>query len=382
MSIDDKTAFLVAAYSDERENLTDCLCDAGFEVHLAASLPHALRQPDFSESSLILLDPPEDIVSADLEAVLDEAPEASVITVIDTDARTRVLPMLAAHRTDYLVKPICVAELRFKLVQLSCQRRILADLKDSARFIRRVADTAPRMIYLFDLEYACSVYVNQTLCADVGCNPDGLEPRGYLYFADLVHPADLDRLQHSQSHRLLAASADDVVESEYRIRTAIGDWRWYKFREVVFSRTADDQPKQILGTAQDSHVRRELEETRAHLAAVVESSDDAIIGKTLDGAIESWNPAAERLYGFTAEEAIGKNISLLVPPDHADELPNLLNRIRRGEHVDPFHTQRIRKDGQRVQVSISISPIISNGKIMGASTIARSLPVGDGTQTE
>jgi len=93
------------------------------------------------------------------------------------------------------------------------------------------------------------------------------------------------------------------------------------------------------------------------LAAIVDSSDDAIIGKTLDGTIISWNRGAEHMYGYTADEAVGQPISILVPIDHPDELPAIMDRLRRGERIDHYKTARIRKDGRRVEISVTISPV-------------------------
>lgn len=112
----------------------------------------------------------------------------------------------------------------------------------------------------------------------------------------------------------------------------------------------------------------------ARLTAIVESSDDAILSKSLDGEILSWNAAAERLYEYSAEEAVGRHISLLVPPGAGDEIPSILARIRRGEAVDHYETVRVTKSGQRVDVSLTISPIKNTaGQVIGASTIARDI---------
>src|SRR2546426_2500028 len=111
-----------------------------------------------------------------------------------------------------------------------------------------------------------------------------------------------------------------------------------------------------------------------YLAAIVDSSDDAIIGKTLDGTIISWNRGAEHLYGYTADEIVGQPISVLVPIDRPDELPGILDRLRRGERIDHYKTARIRKDGQRVELSVTISPVRdADGTIIGASAIARDI---------
>jgi PAS domain S-box-containing protein len=110
------------------------------------------------------------------------------------------------------------------------------------------------------------------------------------------------------------------------------------------------------------------------LAAIVESSDDAIVSKTLDGTITSWNPAAERLFGYTAEEAVGQPISILAPPGRVNEMAAILERIRRGEKVDHFETIRRRKDGSLVYISLTVSPIRDpTGRIVGASKIVRDI---------
>jgi PAS domain S-box-containing protein len=110
------------------------------------------------------------------------------------------------------------------------------------------------------------------------------------------------------------------------------------------------------------------------LAAIVSSSQDAIIGKTLDGVITSWNRGAEQLYGYAAEEAIGQPISILIPPDHPDELPAIMECLRRGERVDTYRTERITKDGRRLQVSLTVSPVAdAQGRLAGASAIARDI---------
>ena len=114
-----------------------------------------------------------------------------------------------------------------------------------------------------------------------------------------------------------------------------------------------------------------------HLAAIVESSEDAIISKTLDGMVLTWNAGAERLYGYSAAEAKGQSMSFLLPPDRPDEEREILERIKRGERVEHFETARLRKDGRRIDVSLTISPIRDReGHITGASHIARDITEG------
>jgi PAS domain S-box-containing protein len=119
---------------------------------------------------------------------------------------------------------------------------------------------------------------------------------------------------------------------------------------------------------------RRAAEAQLRLSAIVESSDDAIISKTLDGIIVSWNQGAERLYVYTAKEVVGKPLSILIPPDHPDELPEIMERLKRGERIENYETTRLRKDGSRVDVSLTISPVRgTDGKIIGASKIARDI---------
>jgi PAS domain S-box-containing protein len=124
----------------------------------------------------------------------------------------------------------------------------------------------------------------------------------------------------------------------------------------------------------DATHERLAESARAHLAAIVESSDDAIVSKTLGGVIRSWNRAAERLFGYTAEEAVGQPITLIIPPERVQEEEEILHKLRRGERIDHFETVRAAKNGRRIDVSLTISPVRNvKGVIVGASKIARDI---------
>jgi PAS domain S-box-containing protein len=124
----------------------------------------------------------------------------------------------------------------------------------------------------------------------------------------------------------------------------------------------------------DITARKQAEEVQAQLAAIVDSSDDSIIGSTLDGTILTWNAGAERLYGYTAEEAIGRSVSMLIPPDRAGELARLVERMNRGERLSHYETVRIRKDGRPLDVAFTFSPIRNaRGTIIGISAITRDI---------
>jgi len=124
----------------------------------------------------------------------------------------------------------------------------------------------------------------------------------------------------------------------------------------------------------DRRKSRELRDSQNRLALIVDSSQDAIIGKNLDGIVTHWNKGAEHIYGYTAQEMIGRSITLLAPKDRADEIPQILKRIREGERVEYFESVRVTKDGRNLNVSIAVSPIYdAEGKVVGASTIARNI---------
>jgi PAS domain S-box-containing protein len=128
----------------------------------------------------------------------------------------------------------------------------------------------------------------------------------------------------------------------------------------------------VVLTFRDVTERRRAQELNQWLAAIVESSDDIIASKTLDGVITSWNKGAERVLGYTAEEVIGRHVSMLMPPELVEDMPRILDRIRRGEKVDHYQTKRQRKDGAIIDVSLTVSPIRDAvGRIIGASKIGR-----------
>jgi PAS domain S-box-containing protein len=125
---------------------------------------------------------------------------------------------------------------------------------------------------------------------------------------------------------------------------------------------------------QDITERKRSEEAALRLAAIIESSDDAIVGKDLDGTITSWNGGAERIFGYLADEIIGKPNMILIPPDHQKEEEAIMGRIRRGQRVEHYQAIRQRKDGSLINVSLTISPVRNaQGKVLGASKIARDI---------
>jgi PAS domain S-box-containing protein len=137
------------------------------------------------------------------------------------------------------------------------------------------------------------------------------------------------------------------------------------------------------GFVRDITERKAAEKALLHYAALVESSDDAIIGKTLDGHITSWNRGAENVFGYSRDEMLGKPVTLLIPEDRQEEEPAILKKIRQGESIDHYETLRRRKDGKLIHISVTVSPIRDDeGRIVGASKVARDITERKRLETE
>jgi PAS domain S-box-containing protein len=167
-------------------------------------------------------------------------------------------------------------------------------------------------------------------------------------------------------------SNEEVQGIEARLRCKDGSIRYASINSNVYRERGRFVHTRCITL--DITEQRRAFELQNRLAAIVESSDDAIISKDLDGIIRSWNRGAERIFGYTAEEIVGKHISTLTAPDRVDEIPNILARLRRGERVEHYETKRRTKDGRILTVSLTVSPIRdSSGTIIGASKVARDI---------
>ena len=164
-----------------------------------------------------------------------------------------------------------------------------------------------------------------------------------------------------------------VWHGEIRNRAKDGSIFWVDATSVPLL-DSEGKPRQYITIRTDITARKRSEEMRERLGAVVESSDDAIISNTLNGIVTAWNSGAERLFGYTSADALGKPMDRLLPLERANEESDILARIARGEHFTHFETLRVRKDGQRVDISATISPVKdSSGAIAGVATIARDI---------
>jgi PAS domain S-box-containing protein len=189
-------------------------------------------------------------------------------------------------------------------------------------------------------------------------------------YLQLIHPDDREAAILAGRR---AREERSPYAVEFRVRWPDGSLHWLASRgRFIYDETG--QPVRMCGLSMDVTERKRADETLRWLAAMVESSDDAIVGLTPDGVVTSWNPGAARMYGYTAEEVIGRPITLLAPPDRVDEVLGILGRLRQGKPVEQFETVRIRKDGKSIHVSLTISPIRNAaGAWVGATSIGRNV---------
>jgi PAS domain S-box-containing protein len=184
----------------------------------------------------------------------------------------------------------------------------------------------------------------------------------------LVHPDDADKVR---SAIYSALAGERSYEIEFRVLKPDGTMGWLFMNAIV---VGEGDNRRMLGATVEVTQRKEAELASARLAAIVESSFDAVIAKDLNGIIMSWNSGAERLFGYSADEIVGLPVTTLMPPDRVAEETEILRKIRNGEAVDHFETIRVRKDGERRDISLTISPVRDGtGAIVGASKIARDI---------
>jgi PAS domain S-box-containing protein len=252
---------------------------------------------------------------------------------------------------------------------------MLIDVTDSEQGERQIRDSEARFRAIVQATLDCVGLIS----------PDGtlleINPAGLAM-------VDADRVDEVVGRSIydLVAPEDREAVREFNERVCQGEAGCLEFdmiglrgtRRQMESRAvplADSSGHVMhLAVARDLTEKKRIDVERNLLAAIVESSDDAIVSKNLNGIITSWNKGAERIFGYAAEEALNKHISLIVPSDHSEDVAHVLNRIRRGERVDHYQTKRRTKDGGILDISLTVSPVRdADGTIVGASKVARNI---------
>jgi PAS domain S-box-containing protein len=254
---------------------------------------------------------------------------------------------------------------------ITARKRMEKALSDSEARYRAVIEALPAAVYTTDADGRITMF-NQAAVELSGRVPE-IGTDSWCVTWKLYHP-DGRPMPHDECPMALALKEGRPIRDHEAIAER-PDGSRVSF--VPYPTPLHDSNGTLIGAINmlvDITDRNRAEKALRHFAAIVETSDDAIISKDLNGVITSWNPAATRLYGYTAEEMIGRPVSVLIPPERPDEEPAILAKLRRGEPIDHYETVRMSKDGRRLHVSLTVSPIRdANGKVVGASKIARDI---------
>jgi PAS domain S-box-containing protein len=234
----------------------------------------------------------------------------------------------------------------------------LAALRESNRKINNILERITDLYYQLDREWRFTDINRQTL---VRFGKTREELLGQIIWE--VFPRAVESDLYPQFHQAI----EEMVAVHFDLDSKIVPGAWFEAH-------AYPSPSGLFVYLRDITERKQAEQSNSFLAAIVESSGDAIVSKDLNGIINSWNKGAERIFGYTSEEAIGQPATLLIPPDRFDEEPVILDKIRKGQRVEHYETVRRRKDGSLIEISLTISPIRNaEGKIVGGSKIARDI---------
>ncbi|MGA8184708.1 MAG: PAS domain S-box protein, partial [Terriglobia bacterium] len=240
--------------------------------------------------------------------------------------------------------------------------------RDREEHFRRLIANLPDVTWSSDMSghiHSISSNVEEVL----GYTAEEICEKGDELWMGRIHPDDTAGV--TEAFRSLF-STHQPFNVEYQIERKDGRWIW--LRDRAFRTYEEDGVRYADGTFSDITDRKRAEEVQAFLASIVESSDNAIIGKTLEGKIVSWNRGAEVLYGYKADEVVGRPIFILSPPEGADEVRQILEKVRQDERIQQMETTRVRKDGSRLDVSLGVSPIKNAaGIVIGAATIAHDI---------
>lgn len=250
--------------------------------------------------------------------------------------------------------------------ELAHSRQTGDALKSSEARFRELVECLPQLIWTCLPDGTCD-YVSPQWVHYTGVPEEEHLGSGWL---QQLHPDDR---QGTIERWQLNVAAVQPFETEFRIRGRDGRYRWFHTRAAPL-RDGDGRLVKWLGTHSDVHDRKHAEEVQARLGTIVESSSDAIISKSLDGLVLTWNKSAEEMFGYSGEDIVGHSILLIVPPDRRREESMLIEQIKRGTRIQQYETVRTRKDGRSLHVSLTVSPIMDIlGTVTAVSTIARDI---------
>ncbi|TAK72669.1 MAG: PAS domain S-box protein [Betaproteobacteria bacterium] len=249
-------------------------------------------------------------------------------------------------------------------------RSMFTKLQDSEARLRLSIQASG--IGLWDWDLATNdVYFSPEWKIQLGYRDEEI-PNRFEEWKCRVHPEDLERVL-AQAHAYLSSPPRGGFHVEFRLRHKDGSYRWF-YAQADAIRDGAGKPVRMLGGHIDVTARKRAERDRAQLAAIVETSNDAILTRGLDRTILSWNAAAERLFGWSAQEAVGQTIDLIIPPERQGVLSRFIERMAAGEPLSPVETIHLRKDGARIPTQVTFSPVRDEeGKVIAYSFTVRDM---------
>ena len=359
-----------------------------FQVEVAADGRAALERIHADAPDLLLTD-----------VMMPEVDGFGLLAAVRGEQRTRSIPVvllsarageesriegLRAGADEYLVKPFSAREL---LACVTSQLQLARLRQETERILRHrseqhlaLINQAPLGIYLVDADLRIAE-VNPVAGAVFDGIPGGVVGRDFDEVTHLLWEKELADEMAAIFRRTLATGEPYATRESGGLRIDRGVLEYYEWR--VHRITLPDGRYGLVCYFRDISEQRQAAAAKAYLAAIVDSADDPIIAKDLDGIIQSCNRAAERLFGYSSAELIGRPVRMLIPPERQSEEDEILKRLRRGERLEHFETVRVTRDGRRVDVALTISPVRDDaGRIIGASKIGRDITAVKQAQAE